>query len=52
MLADNDFVGKYLGLSKNNHGDSGYFYTWFLAANIKYCFVIDDYIVVPPKKFL
>ena len=42
-LVDIGFVGKYFGLGKNDYGNSGVFYPWFLPPKIKYCLVIDDY---------
>ena len=49
-LVDNGFVGKSHGLGKNDYGDSGIFYAWFLAPKIKYCLVIDDFGVILAKK--
>ena len=42
-LVDNGFVGKSLGLGKKDYGNSGTFLAWFLAPNIKYGLVIDDF---------
>ena len=42
-LVEKGYVGKPLGLGKNDYGDSGIFYAWFLAPKIKYCLVIDDF---------
>ena len=42
-LVDNGFVGKNLGLGKNDYVNSGIFYAWFLAPKIRYCLVIDDF---------
>ena len=42
-LVDNGFVGKSLGLSKNDYVNSGISYAWFLSPKIKYCLVIDDF---------
>ena len=42
-LVDNGFVDKCFGLAKNDYGNSGIFYAWFLAPKIKYCIVIDDF---------
>ena len=49
-LVDNEFVGKSLGLGKNDYGDSGIFYAWFLAPKIKYCLVIDDFGIISAKR--
>ena len=51
-LIDKGFVGKSLGLGKNDYGNSGIFYAWFLAPEIKYCIVIDDFGVISAKKNL
>ena len=49
-LVDNGFVGKSLGLGKNDYGNSGIFYAWFLAPKIKYCLVIDDFGIISAKR--
>ena len=49
-LIDKGFFGKSFGLGKNDYGNSGIFYAWFLAPKIKYCSVIDDFGVIPAKK--
>ena len=49
-LVGKGFVGKPLGLDKNDYGNSGIFYAWFLAPNIKYCLVIDDFCVILAKR--
>ena len=49
-LVEKGFVGKSLGLGKNDYGDSGIFYAWFLAPKIKYCLVIDDYGIISAKR--
>ena len=49
-LVEKGYVGKTLGLGKNDYGDSGIFYAWFLAPKIKYCLVIDDYGVISAKR--
>ena len=50
-MFDNGFVGKYsVGLGKNDYGNSGIFYAWFLAPNTKYCLVIDDFGVISARK--
>ena len=49
-LVDKGFVGKSLGLSKNDYGNSGIFYAWFLAPKIKYCLVIDDFGIISAKR--
>ena len=49
-LVDKGYVGKSLGLGKNDYGDSGIFYAWFLAPKIKYCSVIDDYGIISAKR--
>ena len=33
-LVDKGFAAKPLGLGKNNYGNSGIFYSWFLAPKI------------------
>ena len=49
-LVERGFVGKSLGLGKNDYGDSGIFYAWFLAPKIKYCLVIDDFDIISAKR--
>ena len=49
-LVEKGFVGKSLGLGKNDYGNSGIFYAWFLAPKIKYCLVIDDYGIISAKR--
>ena len=49
-LLEKGFVGKPLGLGKNDYGESGIFYAWFLAPKIKYCLVIDDFGVISAKR--
>ena len=49
-LVEKGFVGKSLGLGKNEYGNSGIFYAWFLAPKIKYCLVIDDYGIISAKR--
>ena len=49
-LVDKGFVGKSLGLGKNDYGNSGIFYAWFLAPKIKYCLVIDDFGIISAKR--
>ena len=49
-LVDNGFVGKSLGSGKNENGNSGIFYAWFLAPKIKYCILVDDYCVLSAKR--
>ena len=49
-LVDNGFVGRSLGSCKNDDGNSGIFYAWFLAPNIKYCLVTDDFVVISPRR--
>ena len=44
-VVDNGFFGMSLGLGKFNYGTSGIFFAWFLAPKIKYCSVIDDFVV-------
>ena len=41
-LVDNGFVGKSLGLGKNDYGSSGLSYAGFSAPKITYCLVIED----------
>ena len=45
-LAEKRFVGKPLGLSNNDFGNAGIFYSWFLAPKTKFCLVITDYSVI------
>ena len=49
-LVNNGFVGKTLGLGINECGNSGIFYSWFLAPKIKYSLVIDDIGVISAKR--
>ena len=49
-LVEKGFVGKTLGLGKNDYGNSGIFYAWFLAPKIKYCLVIDDFGIISAKR--
>ena len=49
-LNEKGFFGKSLGLRKNDYGNSGLFYAWFLAPKIKYCIVIDDFGVILATK--
>ena len=49
-LVEKGCVGKSLGLGKNDYGDSGIFYAWFLAPKIKYCLVIDDFGIISAKR--
>ena len=49
-LVEKGFVGKPLGLGKNDYGDSGIFYAWFLAPKIKYCLVFDDFGIISAKR--
>ena len=51
-LFDNGFVGNSRGLCKNDYGNSGIFYAWFLAPKIKYRLVIDDFGVISAKRIL
>ena len=48
-MVDKGYVGKSVGLGKNDYGDSGIFYAWFLAPKIIYCLVIDDYGIISAK---
>ena len=48
-LVEKGYVGKYLGRGKNDHGDSGIFFAWFLAPKIKYCLIVDDYGIISAK---
>ena len=48
-LVDNGFVGK-SGWGKNEYIESGKFRAWILAANIKYCVVINHFGVIPAKR--
>ena len=48
-LDEKGYVGKELGEGKNDYGDSGIFYAWFLAPKIKYCLVIDDFGIISAK---
>ena len=49
-LVDEGFIGKSLGLGKNDYGNSGVFYAWFLAPKIKHGLVIDMFGVISAKK--
>ena len=49
-LVEKGFVGKSLGQGKNDYGDSGIFYAWFLPPKIKYCLVIDDFGVISAER--
>ena len=49
-LVKKGFVGKSLGLGKNDYGNSGIFFAWFLAPKIKYCLVFDDYGIISVKR--
>ena len=49
-LVEKGYVGKSLGLGKNDYGASGIFYAWFLAPKIKYRLVIDDFGVISAKR--
>ena len=49
-LVEKGYVGKSLGQGKNDYGDSGIFYAWFLAPKIKYCLVIDDFGIISAKR--
>ena len=49
-LVKKGYVGKSPGLGKNDYGNSGIFYTWFLAPKIKYCLVFDNYGIISAKR--
>ena len=49
-MVGNGFVGKSFDLGKNDYGNSGIFYAWFLAPKIKYCLVMDDFGVTLAKR--
>ena len=49
-VVEKGFVGKSVGLGKNDYGNSGIFYTWFLAPKIKYCLVIVEFGVNSAKR--
>ena len=49
-LDKKSYVGKKLGRGKNDYGDSGIFYVWFLAPKIKYCLVIDAFGIISAKR--
>ena len=49
-LVEKGFVGKSLGLGKNDYGNSGIVYAWFLAPKMKYCLVIDDFGIISAKR--
>ena len=49
-LVDNGFVGKSVGLGRNDYENSGMFFAWFLAPKIKYCLVIDDFVFSSAKR--
>ena len=48
-LVANGFVGKTLGVRKNDCGNLGIFYAWFLAPKIMYSLVIDNFGVISAK---
>ena len=45
-LDERGFVGISPGLGKDNYGDAGIFYAWFLAPKRKFRLVINDYGVI------
>ena len=49
-MVDNGFVGKSLGLGKNDYVISGIFYSWILAPKIKFCLENDDFGVISAKR--
>ena len=49
-MIDNGFVGKIHGLGKNDYGNSGIFYAWFLAPKIRFCLIIDDFSIILGKR--
>ena len=49
-LVEKGYVGKNLGEGKNDYGNSGIFYAWFLAPKIKFCLVIDDFGIISAKR--
>ena len=49
-LVEKGYVGKSLGQGKNDYGNSGIFYAWFLAPKIKYCLVMEDFGVISAKR--
>ena len=49
-LDEKGYVGKKLAQGKNDYGNSGIFYAWFLAPKIKYCLVIDDFGIISAKR--
>ena len=48
-LVDNGFVGKILGLGKNDYGTAGKFVAWFLAPKVTNSLGIYDYGVISAK---
>ena len=48
-LVEKNFVGKSLGIGKNDYGDAGIFYAWLLVPKIKYCLAISDYGLISVK---
>ena len=48
-MVDKGLVGKTIGLGKNDFGNSGKIYAWFLAPRIKCYLVIDDFGVILAK---
>ena len=49
-LVEKEYVGISLGLGKNDYGNSGIFYAWFVAPKLKYCLVIDDFGITSAKR--
>ena len=49
-LDEKGYVGRKLGEGKNDYGDSGIFYAWFLAPKTKYCLVNDDFGIISAKR--
>ena len=45
------FVGKNLGLCKNDYRNWGTFYAWFLALKIKDSLKIDEYGDISAKRY-
>ena len=50
IFVDKGYVGKSLGQSKNDYGNSGIFYAGFLSPKRKHCLVIDDFGIISAKR--
>ena len=50
ILVGKGFLGKSLGVGKNDYGNAGIFCAGFLAPKTNYCLVINDYGVISAKR--